>query len=93
MLQTYTFEKIESEGLTNEQLEALTEGERVKFTHWILSNWDNKHHNFTIKKDGEYFYSDMQDAWQIWFDARIDLIDDIRLMGGLHDLTSYVKGI
>ena len=43
--------------------------ERDCFEHWIKENWNNQYHNFSIKKDGDYFYWEMEDAWNIWLGA------------------------
>jgi len=39
---------------------------RKAFTNWIMLNWEQKHHDFRIKDDGEYWSWAMQDAWEVW---------------------------
>jgi VCBS repeat-containing protein len=48
----------------------ITEIERKEFEDWIKSNWDSMYHNFSIKKNGDYFYNAMEDAWAVWLGAR-----------------------
>ena len=31
-----------------------------------MLNWEQKHHDFRIKDDGEYWSWAMQDAWEVW---------------------------
>jgi VCBS repeat-containing protein len=48
----------------------ITNNERKEFQQWILDNWNSKHHNFSIKENGDYFYSAMEDAWGVWLGAK-----------------------
>ena len=48
----------------------MTNNERKEFQQWILDNWNSKHHNFSIKENGDYFYSAMEDAWGVWLGAK-----------------------
>jgi len=48
----------------------MLEKEREEFEYWVRQNWSRKHHNFSIKDDGEYFYNAMNDAFSVWLGAR-----------------------
>lgn len=43
---------------------------RIEFENWIKNNWDRKHHNFSVKDNGKYFYYSMQDAFDVWLGAK-----------------------
>ena len=48
----------------------ITDIERKQFQEWISNNWSPKHHNFSLKENGDYFYGAMEDAWGVWLGAR-----------------------
>jgi hypothetical protein len=43
---------------------------RDAFEAWVRKNWERKHHNFSVKDDGKYFYTAMQDAFDVWLGAK-----------------------
>ena len=44
--------------------------ERERFEEWIRENWAVKYHNFSRDENTNlYFYSAMQDAWDVWLGA------------------------
>lgn len=46
------------------------EKEQSEFEDWIRKNWTKKHHNFSIKDDGDYYYDAMETAFNVWLGAR-----------------------
>jgi hypothetical protein len=48
----------------------LIEKERELFEAYIRRNWERKHHNFSLKDDGNYFYSTMEDAFMVWLGSK-----------------------
>ena len=40
--------------------------EEQLFKEWITENWQEKYHNFSKLENGNYYYSGMQDAWEVW---------------------------
>lgn len=44
--------------------------ERKLFQQWIMNNWNPKYHNFSLKDDGKYYYSTMQDCFDVWLGAK-----------------------
>jgi hypothetical protein len=36
------------------------------FQEWIMENWKEEFHNFSKKPNGDYWYYQMQDAWEVW---------------------------
>ena len=58
-----------------------TNTEKESFKRYIEENWNPKNHNFSIKDNGDYYYSAMQDAWDIWIDSRILLIAQLEELG------------
>jgi len=66
-------DKIEAEDLwpIDENVSIDLNKERKIFEGYIQDTWKKNFHNFSTKENGEYWFWDMQDAWNVWLEARL----------------------